>query len=154
MAYDSELSNQTIQELNNLLRDIEKRTYDHIVKMMNDAGLALLSFVHNGDDNSFDVDKTYTGIEIDHNNINVEVVAVLCHEDILYLIADRTFAAIVTADFMEGKIALPLDEIPADILDKLTSKGYCVDEVFTPADTLNDLLFSVSEIIDIVLGKK
>lgn len=155
MAYNAELSNKTIQELNNELRDLNKRTEAHIVKMMNDSGLNLISFASNGDNNSFDVDKSYMDIEIGDDVMSVEVMAVVCKDDNLYLIPEPETANLrsKSLNLLSENIILPLNEVPADILEDLLHKSYVTDATFAPAVTLNELLFSVSETIEVVMEK-
>lgn len=153
MAYNSELSNETIKTLNAELLDLNNRTEAHIVKMMQDSGLNLISFASNGDNDSFDVDKSYMDIEIGDNVVSVDVMAVVCKEGYLYLIPETAIFNGKTLDLLTENIALPLNEVPADILDDLIDKSYASDGTFAPAVTLNELLLSVSETIEIVLEK-
>ena len=146
--------NATIKELNDLVGESNKRMTDFIIKMMQDANIAFISFATSGNNSSFDIDitnavaewadePTYGRVEAIYCDINAEHPSII----VAMHINDNALG-----DMLEnGKIAYaPCDEVEQVINKYGQTRFYCIDELYDPTDALNQLMYSVSEVIDML----
>jgi hypothetical protein len=130
------------ERYNQLHNDIERYIYDK----MNDNNVALISFVRNGDDVEFSVDRAY--IDGDEGR-EVVAVAVIKKCDRVILFND-----IPSNEELEEIFDTPI-HYKSDHLDALLDnalEGYdnsmLIDDLYCPLDTLFMVMHSVTETLE------
>jgi hypothetical protein len=126
-----------------LLKDIEQT----IVETMQSKNVSLISFVHNGDNSNYSVDRAYVDGDTDNE---VAGVAILNKSNQVILFSDIP-SDDELSDIFDGN---PIG-YKSDHLDKLLYKACdsydntkLLDEIYCPIDTIYCVLDSVLEVIE------
>ena len=138
-----------ILKLSNRLIKLNQDSEALIIKMMSDSNIALISFIENGDSSDFDVDRSYMTIGREDVVSTEEIALVFLLDGTLSVCSGHNLEMSVI-DALAGEIVHSDCDKVRQIFNQLDEQGeitLIADGTFTPADTYNELLYSVSEAI-------
>lgn len=122
-----------------------------IIELMTEKNVALISFVTNGNDSDFDVDRSYIFVGDKYGIVTEqEIVAVYTDGKSLYILPDSAVLPTEVMNRLEeeiffqssGDVTVNFEDLKPDLWD-------IPDNFFNPTDTMIDLLASVEQALEV-----